>query len=134
MDTVADVMVRDVLTVDPTDSIGEAAEKMNAANVGAVVVVEDFVRIVGIVTERDLLRAVAARARAAEARVRQWMTEDPVTIEPETTIDEAAQIMFEHNFRHLPVVKDGRPLGIVSLRLLSRWAFDRGKESVGPSG
>jgi CBS domain-containing protein len=132
MATVADVMVRDVLTVDPTDTIGEAAEKMNAANVGAVVVVEDFVRIVGIVTERDLLRAVAARARAAEARVRQWMTVDPVTIEPETTIDEAAQIMFEHNFRHLPVVKEGRPLGIVSLRMLSRWAFDRDKESVGP--
>ena len=124
MDTVADVMVRDVLTVAPSDTIGEAAEKMNAANVGAVVVVEDFVRIVGIVTERDLLRAVAARARAAEARVRQWMTPDPVTIGPELTIDEAAQIMFDHNFRHLPVVKDGRPLGIVSLRLLARWAFD----------
>jgi CBS domain-containing protein len=129
MDTVADLMVRDVLTVDPSDTIGEAAEKMNAANVGAVVVVEDFARIVGIVTERDLLRAVAARARAAEARVRQWMTPDPVTIEPDLTIDEAATIMFEHNFRHLPVVKDGRPLGIVSLRLLSRWAF----ESVRPS-
>jgi CBS domain-containing protein len=133
MPTVADVMTKDVLTVDPSDTIGEAAEKMNAANVGAVVVVEDFVRIVGIVTERDLLRAVAARARAAEARVRQWMTVDPVTIDPGTTIDEAAEIMFEHNFRHLPVVKDGRPLGIVSLRRLSRWAFDRSIESVGPS-
>jgi CBS domain-containing protein len=117
-------MVRDVLTVAPSDTIGEAAEKMNAANVGAVVVVEDFVRIVGIVTERDLLRAVASRARAAEARVRQWMTPNPVTIQPDLTIDEAAQIMFDHNFRHLPVVKDGRPLGIVSLRLLARWAFD----------
>jgi CBS domain-containing protein len=124
MDTVADVMVRNVLTVDPSDTIGEAAEKMNEANVGAVVVVEDFARIVGIVTERDLLRAVASRARAAEARVRQWMTPDPVTIEPDLTIDEAAAIMFDNNFRHLPVVKDGRPLGIVSLRLLARWAFD----------
>jgi CBS domain-containing protein len=86
---------------------------------------EDFVRIVGIVTERDLLRAVASRARAAEARVRQWMTPDPVTIEPETTVEDAAKVMFDHNFRHLPVVKDGRPLGIVSLRVLSRWAFER---------
>ena len=124
MDTVADVMVRNVLTVDPSDTIGEAAEKMNEANDGAVVVVEDFARIVGIVTERDLLRAVASRARAAEARVRQWMTPDPVTIGPDLTIDEAAAIMFDNNFRHLPVVKDGRPLGIVSLRLLARWAFD----------
>src|SRR3954449_760009 len=134
MDTVEELMVRDVLTVDPSDTIGEAAEKMNAANVGAVVVVEDFVRIVGIVTERDLLRAVASRARAAEARVRQWMTSDPVTITPDTAIEDAADIMFTHNFRHLPVVKDGRPLGIVSLRLLARWAFDESKESVGSHG
>jgi CBS domain-containing protein len=123
--TVADLMTKDVLTVEPSDSIGEAAEKMVAAKVGAVVVMEDFVRIVGIVTERDLLRAVASRARAAEARVRQWMTPDPVTIEPETTVEDAAKVMFDHNFRHLPVVKDGRPLGIVSLRVLSRWAFER---------
>jgi CBS domain-containing protein len=125
MTTVADLMTKDVLTVEPSDTIGEAAEKMNAANVGAVVVVEDMVRVVGIVTERDLLRAVAQRARAAEARVRTWMTENPMTVEPETTVEDAAKIMFERNFRHLPVVKDGRPLGIVSLRVLSRWAFDR---------
>jgi len=126
--TVADLMTKDVLTVEPSDTIGEAAEKMHDANVGAVVVVEDMVRIVGIVTERDLMRAVAQRARAAEARVRLWMTENPLTIEPETTVEEAAKIMFENNFRHLPVVKDGRPLGIVSLRVLARWAFERSKE------
>ena len=130
MTTVADVMTRNVLTVEPSDTIGEAAEKMNAANVVAVVVVEDMVRIVGIVTERDLLRAVASRARAAEARVRQWMTPNPVTIGPELTIEQAAKIMFDNNFRHLPVVKDGRALGIVSLRLLARWAFE---SSVQPS-
>ena len=133
MATVADLMVRDVLTVEPSDTIGEAAEKMNAANVGAVVVIEDMVRIVGIVTERDLLRAVASRARAAEARVRQWMTPNPVTVGPELTVEEAAKIMFDNNFRHLPVVKDGRPLGIVSLRLLARWAFsDTSSESTRP--
>ncbi len=129
MASVADLMVKDVLTVEPSDTIGEAAEKMNASNVGAVVVMEDMVRIVGIVTERDLLRAVAARARAAEARVRQWMTPDPVTIDPDITIEEAANIMFDNNFRHLPVVKDGRALGIVSLRLLARWAFDKSVQS-----
>jgi len=124
MATVAEVMNTDVLTVDPTASIGEAAEKMMDAGVGAVVVMEDMVRLTGIVTERDILRAVAQRARAAEARVRQWMTADPLTIEPEATVEQAAKIMFDHNFRHLPVVKDGRPLGIVSLRRLSRWEFE----------
>src|SRR2546427_4013588 len=95
--TVADLMVKDVLTVEPSDTIGEAAEKMNAANVGAVVVVEDMVRIVGIVTERDLLRAVAARARAAGARVRPWVTPGPGAIEPATAIEGAAGDMFTRN-------------------------------------
>src|SRR3954462_6833744 len=108
MATVAEVMNRDVLAVDPTASIGEAAEKMVDAGVGAVVVMEDMVRLVGIVTERDILRAVAQRARAAEARVGQWRTQRGVTIDRETTVDEAAKMMFEKNFRHLPVTKDGR--------------------------
>ena len=117
-----------VLTVDPTSSIGEAAEKMIEAGVGAVVAMEDMARIVGIVTERDLMRAVAQRARAAEAKVRQWMTESVVTIEPETEIKDAAKMMFERNFRHLPVVnKDGRLLGIASLRRLSQYEFQNAK-------
>lgn len=128
MATVAEVMNTSVLTVDPTASIGEAAEKMIEAGVGAVVVLEDMVRIVGIVTERDILRAVAHRARAAEARVRQWMTESVVTIEPEATVHDAAKMMFEKNFRHLPVVnKDGRLLGIASLRRLSEHEFKQAK-------
>jgi CBS domain-containing protein len=127
--TVGDVMAKDALTVEPSDTIGEAAEKMHEGDVGAVIVVEDMVRIVGIITERDLLRAIAQRARPADARVRQWMTTDPVTIDPDTPIEDAAKIMFDRNFRHLPVVRDGRPLGIVSLRRLSKTAF----ESVQPA-
>jgi CBS domain-containing protein len=128
MASVAEVMNKSVLTVDPTASIGEAAEKMIEAGVGAVVVMEDMARIVGIVTERDLMRAVAQRARAAEARVRQWMTESVVTIEPDTEIHDAAKMMFQRNFRHLPVVNsEGRLLGIASLRRLSQYEFEHGK-------
>ena len=128
MATISEVMNTSVLTVDPTSSIGEAAEKMIEAGVGAVVVMEDMARIVGIITERDLMRAVAQRARAAEARVRQWMTESVVTIEPDTEIKDAAKMMFEKNFRHLPVVnKDGRLMGIASLRRLSQHEFEQSK-------
>ena len=127
MATVGEAMTKDVLTVEPSATIGEAAEKMEAANVGAVLVVEDLVRIVGIITERDLMRAVATRARAAEARVRQWMTTDPVTIEPTLSVEEALETMFDRHFRHLPVVKDGRPHGIVSLRDLARWRFEHSR-------
>ena len=128
MATIAEIMNKSVVTVDPTSSIGEAAEKMIDAGVGAVVVMEDMARIVGIVTERDLMRAVAQRARAAEAKVRQWMTESVVTIEPDTEIKDAAKMMFERNFRHLPVVnKDGRLMGIASLRRLSQHEFEQSK-------
>ena len=128
MATISEVMNTSVLTVDPTSSIGEAAEKMIEAGVGAVVGMEDMARIVGIVTERDLMRAVAQRARAAEAKVRQWMTESVVTIEPDTEIKDAAKMMFEKNFRHLPVVnKDGRLMGIASLRRLSQHEFEHSK-------
>ena len=125
MASVSEVMNRSVVTVDPTSSIGEAAEKMIEAGVGAVVVMEDMARLVGIITERDLMRAVAQRARAAEARVRQWMTESVVTIQPETEIKDAAKMMFTKNFRHLPVVnKEGRLMGIASLRRLSQHEFE----------
>ena len=88
---------------------------MTAKNVGAVVV-KDFGRLIGILTERDLLKAMAARVHTSEARVRQWMTEDPITAGTETPLEQAAQTMLEHGFRHLPVVEDGQVVGVVSLR------------------
>ncbi len=121
MDTVGDLMTRDVLTVDPADTLGEAAEKMIDHGVGALVV-SDFGSIIGIVTERDILRAAANRTSSAETRVRQWMTKDVITVEPSTPAAEAAQTMLERNFRHLPVVDNGRPVGIISMRDLARWS------------
>jgi CBS domain-containing protein len=121
--TVGELMQKEVLTVEPSDSIGEAAEKMTERGVGAVVVA-DFGRIIGILTERDILRAVAYRTHSSEARVRQWMTPDPVLVTPDTDAAEAAHTMLERNFRHLPVVRDERAIGIVSLRDLARWSID----------
>ena len=88
---------------------------MSAQNVGSVVV-KDFGRLIGILTERDMLRAMAARVHTSDARVRQWMTEDPITAGPGMTFEEASQIMVEKGFRHLPVVDGETILGIVSLR------------------
>jgi len=83
---------------------------------GGAVVVMDYGRMIGILTERDLMRAMAGRVHTSEARVREWMTEDPVTVPPDTPLDEASQTMLDRNFRHLPVVEDGRVVGVVSLR------------------
>jgi len=119
--TVGELMTREVVTVDPADTIGEAAEKMIDARIGAVLV-SDFGSVIGILTERDVLRAVAHRTHSSEARVRQWMTREVVTVPPSMDADEAARTMLERNFRHLPVVDDGRPVGIVSIRDLAREA------------
>ena len=112
---IADVMNTDVVTVAPEDTLGEAAAKMTERGIGAVVV-SDFGRMIGILSERDIMRAVADRVHSSEARVREWMTPDPVTATPDTPVDEAGRTMLEHGFRHLPVVEGERAIGIVSLR------------------
>ena len=114
-------MKRAVLSVAPEDTIGEAAAKMTEADVGAVVVA-DFGRIIGILTERDIMRAVARRTHSSVTRVREWMTADPVTVESSVDAEQAARTMLDRGFRHLPVVDDGRPVGILSLRDFARSA------------
>src|SRR6187200_3324280 len=115
MGTLGEIVKPTFITVAPEDTLGEVAERMSAQNVGAVIV-KDFGRLIGILTERDLLKAMAARVHTSEARVRQWMTPDPITITPEVPLDEAAQIMLDNNFRHLPVMDGSAVIGYVSLR------------------
>ena len=111
----SDVMRNDPIEVAPEDTLGEVAERMSGANVGAVIV-KDFGRLIGILTERDMLRAMAARVHTSDARVRQWMTENPVTAPPDMTFEDAQTVMLDKGFRHLPVVDGETILGIVSLR------------------
>jgi CBS domain-containing protein len=120
MASVGDLMTREVLTVEPSDTIGEAAEKMTNQGVGAVIV-SDFGRMIGIFTERDLMRAVAGRVHSSEARVREWMTPDPITMTEDASIEEAGETMVERGFRHIPVVADERAIGIVSIRDVAEW-------------
>jgi CBS domain-containing protein len=115
MSTIGEIIGPSYIEVAPEDTLGEVAEKMRARNVGAVVV-KDYGKLIGILTERDMLRAMAARVHTSEARVRQWMTEDPVTAAPDMTAEDAAEVMLSHGFRHLPVVDGPNVLGIVSLR------------------
>jgi CBS domain-containing protein len=105
----------DVLTIEPTVTLGEAARAMRRRDVGAAVVYEDG-KLVGIFTERDLLRAIAESRHPDQHHVRAYMTPDPITLPPDHAPSEAAQIMTERKFRHIPVVEDGELLGIVSIR------------------
>ena len=123
MSTVADLMTTDVLTVAPEDTIGETAQKMVELGVSSAVV-SDYGRLIGILTERDLTRAVAGRTHSSEARVREWMTPDPVTLPPSASPKEAAEIMLENRFRHIPIVEDEHTVGIISIRDVARWSTE----------
>jgi CBS domain-containing protein len=115
MGTLAEIVTPNFITVAPEDTLGEVAERMTRQNTGAVVV-KDFGRLIGILTERDMLRAMAARVHTSDARVRQWMTADPITASAEMDLEEAAKVMLDNGFRHLPVVAGEAVLGVVSLR------------------
>lgn len=111
----SDFMARSFLAVAPEDTLGEVAERMAEVDVGSALVTE-YGRLIGILTSRDVLRAIAARVHPSEGRVREWMTAEPVTASPEMPAEDAAHAMLAGGFHHLPVVEDERPLGVVGLR------------------
>ena len=123
MAKVSDVMSTMLLTVEPTMKLDEAARQMHERNVGAVLVLSGE-RVAGILTERDVLRAVAT-GDVTGTHVAAWMTHDPETVGPDDTTSHAASMMIHGGFRHLPVVDgSGLPVGIVSIRDLMRVTVD----------
>ena len=112
-----DLMNSPVLTTTPETSVAEAADGMVRARVGSAVVMQGSF-LAGILTERDVLRAAASAEDLRRSPVSAWMTRDPQSASPDTTAEDAAQIMLLHGFRHLPVVEGRRVLGVVSLREL----------------
>ena len=105
-----------MLTAAPETTVGEAARLMARSGVGAILVVEGEV-LVGIFTERDaLFRVVALGRDARTTRLVEVMTPEPLTVDPDRTFGHALQLMHKHGFRHVPVVEDGKPVGIVSSR------------------
>jgi citrate synthase len=101
--TVAAVMTQPVITALPGETLREAAERMRAHGIGSLVVVEGD-RPVGIVTERDLLRATAAAADPATSPVADWMVAEVECVHPDATVDQAWQQLADHGYRHIPVV------------------------------
>ena len=117
MPSVDEIMSRDVLCVDASTTLVDAAARMHGRRVGAIVVL-DGKRLVGILTERDVLRAVATGQ--VEGTVGDAMTASPDTIEPDESSGQAAALMIHGGFRHLPVVAGDDVVGMVSIRDLVR--------------
>jgi CBS domain-containing protein len=122
MPRASDHMSRDLLTVAPGDTLPQVARRMVERDVGAVLVMEGE-SLAGILTERDVLRAVAAGIED-DTRVSDWMTRDPETMEPQDTTAHAAVLMIHGGFRHLPLVEGTEVVGMLSIRDLMRVVLD----------
>ena len=104
------------VTVESGSTVGSLVDTVQDKNVGCVLIVEAG-RMVGIITERDMLLKVVARTLATAEPVDKFMTPNPVTISPDHTIGDAAALMNDRHFRHVPVVDaNGQATGIVSIK------------------
>ncbi|MGH2752817.1 MAG: CBS domain-containing protein [Actinomycetota bacterium] len=115
MKLLRDVAVRHLVTVEPTNTLHRAAHSMTDRDVGAAVVIERE-QVVGIITERDILRAVAEGTNVEETTVADVMTRGVVSGAPGWDLVKAVKTMSDRGFRHLLVMEMEEPVGIVSLR------------------
>ncbi|HXA34289.1 MAG TPA: CBS domain-containing protein, partial [Acidimicrobiales bacterium] len=100
---------------DGDDTLASVARRMADANIGSVIIAEGA-DVVGIVTERDLLRAAAVDRDPSTEPARRWMTSSPDVLGPDEEAGVAWSNLSDHHYRHLPVVSDGALVGVVSLR------------------
>jgi CBS domain-containing protein len=113
---IADLMVTQMITALPYETVSEAVKRMCANKVGAILVVEHG-QLLGLFSERDLLtRVVQAHRDARFLDVGSVATRDPVTVDVSASVKTVLQVFREHKFRHLPVLRNGQPAGILSTR------------------
>ncbi len=118
--TVADAMTHEPVMTSPNKTLRDAAKLMAQEHVGALLVKEDN-KIIGILTEQDMVRkGVAGPGNTSLKKVREVMATDLVTTTPDEDIFEALRIMRDYNFRHLPVMHEGKFVGLVTLKDILR--------------
>jgi len=129
-----------VITVDSDAIVVNALALMAENNIGAVLVTDRSGRVSGIFSERDFVRKIIVKGRNSEtARVAELMTADPIAVGPEASLGECMTLMTDHKFRHLPVMKNGQLIGIISIgdvvkaliddqdKIISEQAFELGQ-------
>lgn len=111
---IREIMTTDVKTVSPTDTVSQAASAMEQLNVGSIPVVDNN-KVVGIVTDRDIVLRNVARGQNPDQKVSDVMTSNITYATPDMDVHSAADIMATHQIRRLPVVENGKLIGIVAI-------------------
>lgn len=112
-----------VHVIKENDTVKSAAMEMKEHNLGALVVIDESEKVVGIITERDLVKVVADGK--LDAKIKEYMSKEVLGVTEDTPITDALNVMLDHGFRHLPIVgRNGKIIGIVSIRDLSKALLD----------
>ena len=114
MEVIRDIMTEDVECCTLLDNVYEVALKMKELNVGAIPIIDQD-QLVGMITDRDIVVRGVAEKHPGSTKVEDIMSDKLITVSPQDTSKEAAKLMAEHQIRRLPVVEDGKLVGIVSL-------------------
>jgi CBS domain-containing protein len=112
---VSEIMQTKLTIVDPETTVGEAATLMGQRSIGSVLVCDQD-RLLGILTERDLVRLLSEHHDGPALTVSECMTKNPRTIAPDTDARDALREMVDGGFRHLPIAEGGKVLGMISMR------------------
>lgn len=130
--TVKQLMNKDLVSVLPSSTIGEVAQKMKEHGVGSVLVVDEDWKLKGIVTDRDIAIAVAADYKDPKATLAsEIMTADPIYICSDADFDAALKTMNQANVRRLPVTEDGKVVGLLSSADVAREIKDEFQQFIG---
>lgn len=116
MTTLADVMSIDVLTVSQDATLSQVARALRERNVGSAIVVDDGMRPLGIISERELVDSVAGGRNPDQGTAQLWMRPDLLSATIDTSVADATEMMRSSNVRHLPVLREGQVVGVVSVR------------------
>jgi CBS domain-containing protein len=124
LSTLLDVEETVIHSVGPDTSVTECVQKMNELDIGAMLVMEDG-KLVGIFTERDAItKVLGAGLEPSYTKVSAVMSHNPICVSPSTTLDEAMTIVSNQRIRHLPVVQEGKVLGMISSGDLTHWLVE----------
>ncbi len=112
MPAVKDIMTKDVVTIEVEKSIFDAAQIMTSKGLGCLIVVDKSLPV-GIITERDIVRRIVAKRSSIDLNLGEVMTKTLITVDPDTSLKEAARVMSTNKIRRLPVLKENKLVGIV---------------------